>query len=94
MKVKIMQRQVFYKYAEVEVEVPNDWNNKDGVENYYDEHLNDYLHDNENLWDVELYSNLDRADYEEGFGMHESNFTDHTEETEWRFEVNGNGGHL
>jgi hypothetical protein len=26
--------------------------------------------------------------------MHESNFTDHTEESEWRYEVNGNGGHL
>ncbi len=95
MKVKIMQRQVFYKYAEVEIELPNDWNNKDGVENYYDEHLNDYLHDNENLWCGKLHLNLDRAYYEQGFGMHEGNFTDHTEESEWRYELeNGNGGHL
>jgi hypothetical protein len=94
MKVKIMQRQVFYKYAELEIELPNDWNNKDGVEDYYYDHLNDYLHDNENLWCDKLCLNLDKANYEEGFGMHEGNFTDHTEENEWRYEVNGNGGHL
>ena len=27
MKVKIIQRSVYHKIAEVEIEVPNDWNN-------------------------------------------------------------------
>ena len=49
MKVRILQRSVYYKTAELEIEIPNDWNDKDGVENYYDEHINDYLHDNEDL---------------------------------------------
>jgi len=35
MKVKIQQRSVYHKFAEVEIEIPDDWNNKDGVENYY-----------------------------------------------------------
>jgi hypothetical protein len=82
MKVKIMQRQVFYKYAEVEIEVPNDVD------------VQKYIHDNESLWCDKLYENLSESDYEDGFGMHEGNFTDHTEESEWRYEVNGNGGHL
>ena len=32
MKVKIMQRSVYHKYAEVEIEIPNDWNDKNGVD--------------------------------------------------------------
>ena len=94
MKVKIMQRSVYHKYAEVEIEIPNDWNNKDGVENYYDEHINDYLHDNENLWCDELARELSESEYEFGFGMQDC-FTDRSEESEWRYELpNGNGGHL
>ena len=90
-----MQRSVYYKYAEVEIEVPNDWNDKDGVENYYDEHINDYLHDNENLWCDELDKELSESEYEFGFGMHTGHWTDHTEESEWRYELeDGFGGHL
>ena len=95
MKVKIMQRSVYYKYAEVEIEIPNDWNNKDGVENYYDEHLNDYLHDNENLWCYKLQVALDEASLDYGLGMDTANWTDRTEESEWRFEYGDKyGGHL
>ena len=38
MKVKIMQRSVYHKYAEVEIEVPNDIKDKDVLE---------YLQENE-----------------------------------------------
>jgi len=92
MKVKIMQRQVFYKYAEVEINVDD---NK--LKEYTDvgASITDYLFDNEDLFSDKLYKNLSESDYEEGFGMHEGNFTDHTEESEWRYEFeNGNGGHL
>jgi len=88
MKVKIMQRQVFYKYAEVEIELPKEINQDD------DDVVQDYINDNQDLWCDKLYKNLSESDYEEGFGMHKGHFTDHTEENEWRYEVNGIGGHL
>ena len=49
-KVKIQNRSVYHKFAEVEIEIPKDWNDKDGVKDYYDGYLLDYLHDNEDLY--------------------------------------------
>ncbi len=95
MKVKIMQRSVYHKYAEVEIEIPNDWNNKDGIENYYDEHLNDYLHDNEHLYIDKLDTAHAEAQLEFGSGVNDyAGMTDADAELEWRYEVNGQGGHL
>ena len=92
MQVKIMQRQVFYKYAEVEINL-----DEKKLKEYIDvgATLTDYLFDNEDLFCDELARELSESEYEFGFGMHEGNFTDHTEESEWRYELeNGNGGHL
>ena len=95
MKVKIMQRSVYHKYAEVEIEVPNDWNNKDGEENYYDEHLNDYLFDNEDLYTDEIDEKMSKAEYEFGFGLGDG-MDEKDNESEWRYEVvaKQDGGHL
>ena len=95
MKVKVMQRSVYHKYAEIEVEIPNDWNNKDGVENYYDEHLNDYLHDNEHLYVDKIDEEISKAEHEFGLGLGDG-MEDVNEESEWRYEIVGKnyGGHL
>ena len=97
MKVKIQQRNVYHKFAEVEIEIPDDWNNKDGIENYYDEHINDYLHDNEDLWADKVDEAMLKAEIEYGFGIDCHNgMEEYLEETEWRFECEDlkTGGHL
>jgi len=103
MKVKIQQRNVYHKFAEVEIEIPDDWNNKDGIENYYDEHINDYLHDNEDLWADKVDEALSKAPYHYGFGTdsdandhHNSCMVDTDQESEWRYECDElkTGGHL
>ena len=86
MKVKIMQRSVYHKYAEVEVEVP------DGMEC---NDIHEWLHKNENLWCEELATKLSESEYDFGFGMDTGDWTDRTEESEWRFEYGDKyGGHL
>lgn len=86
MKVKIMQRSVYHKYAEVEVEVPNELECND---------IHEWLHNNENLWCDKLQVALDEASLDFGFGMDTGDWTDRNEGTEWRFEYGDKyGGHL
>ena len=96
MKVKIMQRSVYHKYAEVEIEIPNDWNDKDGVENYYDEHINDYLHDNEPLYVDKIDKAISESGFEFGSGVEEYRGMCELEaDSEWRYELEDGGrGHL
>lgn len=96
MKVKILQRSVYYKTAELEIEIPNDWNNKDGVENYYDEHLNDYLYDNEELWVDDIDHKINESEFIFGLGMDSGHWTDDDQDSEWRYECDELkiGGHL
>ncbi len=92
MKVKIMQRSVYHKYAEVEIDV-----DEKKLKEYTDvgASITDYLFDNENLFCDKLQVALDEAPLDCGFGMYTGHWTDHTEESEWRYELpNGNGGHL
>jgi hypothetical protein len=88
MKIKIAQRKVYYKYAEIEIDIPNDIDEYDTQQ---------YLNDNEHLWSDALFDATQKSDYQEGFGLHENGgFTDHTEDVEWLFRRanNGIGGHL
>ena len=94
MKVKIMQRSVYHKYAEVEIEVPNDWkiDTDDGL-NF----LHDYLIDNEDLYTDKIDEKISKAEYEFGFGLDNDKGLDEKDsESEWRFEIVGEqyGGHL
>lgn len=94
MKVKIMQRSVYHKYAEVEIEIDQKDYQKytDADGNLID--LQDYLHEREDLWCDKLQVALDEASLDGGFGMDTGDWTDHTEDCEWRYEANGEGGHL
>tara|TARA_R100001463_G_scaffold81195_1_gene135750 strand:+ start:691 stop:948 length:258 start_codon:yes stop_codon:yes gene_type:complete len=85
MKVKIMQRSVYHKYAEVEVEVPNDV--KD---------LQNYLVCNENLYVDKIDKAMGEANLEYGSGVHDyGGMTDTLAESEWRYESEDkNGGQL
>ena len=84
MKVKIRQRSVYHKIAEVEVEVPKD---VDDVQNW--------LLCNEDKWNDDMQTALDNAEIEFGNGMDYGEWTDRNEESEWRYECpDGFGGHL
>ena len=92
MKVKIQQRSVYHKFAEVEIEIPNDIDELD---------VQEYLNDNENLWVDKVDEAMSKAPYHYGFGTdsdandhHNSYMVDTDQESEWRYEVDGCGGHL
>jgi|TARA_B110000967_G_C18608130_1_gene422653 hypothetical protein len=94
MKIKIQQRSVYHKFAEVEIEIPNDINEDEIV---------DYLHDNENKWTDKIDDQIIFADYEFGFGTdsdanHHNNsfFNEPESESEWRYDCPQlkTGGHL
>ena len=88
MKVKIMQRSVYHKYAEVEVEVPNE---------IKDEDVQDYLNEYSHMYEYEMDSAINDAEYEFGFGLdNDLGLDEKDNESEWRFEIVGKqyGGHL
>lgn len=93
MKVKIQQRSVYHKFAEVEVEVPD---------NVTAESLGDYLIDND-FYSEKMDKAISKADYEFGFGTNSdsnsynnSHFTENESESEWRYDCKQLkvGGHL
>ena len=87
MKVKIMQRSVYHKYAEVEIEIP------DLID--VDEEAQCYLHENEHLFIDKIDKAMSEANFEYGTGVDDyTGMTDTNAESEWRYEVNGKGGHL
>jgi hypothetical protein len=87
MKVKIMQRSVYHKIAEVEIEVPNDIKNED---------VQQYLMDIEEKWVDNIDNKINQTEFVFGNGMEYGDWTDKTEESEWRFDIVGKqyGGHL
>jgi len=86
MKVKIQQRSVYHKFAEVEIDVPKDIKEED---------IQDYLDDNEHLYVDKIDKAISKAKYEYGFGLGDG-MEDEREESEWRYECEKLelGGHL
>ena len=87
-KVKIMQRSVYHKVAEIEVNVPSEVDEFD---------VQEWLNDNEHLWVDEMDNEVSKAEYEFGTGMEtDGSWTDWKEDSEWRYHDidNKNGGHL
>tara|TARA_R100001460_G_scaffold79745_3_gene120700 strand:+ start:515 stop:766 length:252 start_codon:yes stop_codon:yes gene_type:complete len=83
MKVKIMQRSVYHKYAEIEVDVP------DNVD------ARDWLIDNEQDWVDTLDTKINISEFVFGNGMDTYDWTDKDEESEWMYMgEDGIGGHL
>tara|TARA_Y100001972_G_C7642403_1_gene322762 strand:+ start:733 stop:1011 length:279 start_codon:yes stop_codon:yes gene_type:complete len=92
MKVKIINRSVYHKYAEVFIEVPNNIECND---------IHEYLTDNENLYSDKIDQALNNAEYQYGSGLYEYRGMDENTDSEWRFEYEGDkqgvgymGGHL
>jgi len=97
MKVKIQTRQVYHKFAEVEIEIPSDWKDSDGLE------LQDYLIARDDLYTDKIDKAISQAKYEYGFGTdsdanshYNSAMNEPESESEWRYECDElhDGGHL
>jgi len=88
MKVKIQQRQVYHKFAEIEIKIPNDVDEFD---------IQDYVNDNEHLWIDDIENKLNESEFVYGNGLDDYKGMNEPEsETEWRYECDElkTGGHL
>tara|TARA_R100000231_G_scaffold138724_1_gene117806 strand:- start:123 stop:401 length:279 start_codon:yes stop_codon:yes gene_type:complete len=92
MKVKIMQRSVYHKYAEIEVEVPDliiDGENEASCD------VHTWLIDNEQDWVDILDTKINISEFVFGNGMDTYDWTDKDAESEWMYMTeHGIGGHL
>ena len=77
-----MQRSVFYKYAEIEIEVP------EGTD------TEQFLLDNEEVWSHKIDNAMSKAKYHFGNGMHTYDWTDDDMDSECMYMADGMGGHL
>ena len=90
-----MQRSVYHKYAEVEIDI-----DKDDYENYISEFsdgINGYLNYNEDLFIDKIDEAISEANFEYGNGVDDYNgMNEPQSESEWRYECNELkiGGHL
>ena len=87
MKVKILQRSVYYKTAELEIEIPNDIDKFD---------IPEYVNENEDLWVDDIDHKINESEFIFGLGMDSGNWTDKDQDSEWRYECDELkiGGHL
>lgn len=88
MKVKIMQRSVYHKYAEVELEVPHLFG--------CDSEMQEYLQKNEHLYIDKIDKAIDESEFQFGSGIGEyKGMCEPEADSEWRFKLEtGYGGHL
>ena len=94
MKVKIQNRSVYHKFAEVEIEI-----DKVKLKEYTDAGatIQDYLFDYSNLYDDKIDEAMSKAEYEFGSGVDDyRGMVDELDSSEWRFECEElkTGGHL
>ena len=87
MKVTIETRQVYHKYAQVEIEIPNDWKDSDGLE------LQDYLIARDDLYTDKIDKAISEAKYEYGFGTDsDANSQAHARLSQGMTQDDGNAG--
>ena len=82
-----MQRSVYHKYAEIEVDVP------DLIDKRTEVH--EWLLNNEDKWVDALDTKINISEFVFGNGMDTYDWTDKDEESEWMYMgEDGIGGHL
>ena len=94
MKVRIQNRSVYHKFAEVEIDI-----DKKKLKEYTDSGASivDYLFDHSNLYDDKIDQVMSEANFEYGTGVNDYTGMNEPEaESEWRFECDElkMGGHL
>jgi len=101
MKVKIQQRSVYHKFAEVEIEIDDDAYDHWKLDNGKYASIQNFLIENEDLYSDKIDEEMSKASYEFGFGTdsdansHYNSYMNESEsESEWRYQLNDEGGHL
>ena len=101
MKVKIQQRSVYHKFAEVEIEIDKDDFDHWKLDNGKYASIQDFLIENEDLYIDKIDDKMSKASYEFGFGTdsdanchNNSSMNESDQESEWRFKCEKIGGHL
>ncbi len=96
MKVRIQNRSVYHKFAEVEIEIDNDDFEHWKLDNGKYANLQDYLLENEDLYSDKIDEAMSKAEYVHGTGLYDFKGMDDAEtDSEWRYEnERGEGGHL
>lgn len=87
MKVKIQLRSVYHKFAQVEVDVPD---------NLSEDTIAEYLFENEDIYVDKIDEAMDEAPHLYGFGDEYDGMNEMDRESEWRFDCDELeiGGHL
>ncbi len=103
MKIKIIQRSVYHKYAEKEYDIDEKKYLEYIRDNGFDEDgnayhdLQDYILDNEDFWVDDMDHEINKSDFIFGSGVNEyDGMEDSREDSEWRYECEELkiGGHL
>jgi len=96
MKVKILQRSVYYKTAEVEIDINMNLYDHWRLDNGKYADIGDYLIENEDLWSDKIDEAISEEPLGFGFGMDSGDWTDDDQESEFRYECDELkiGGHL
>ena len=86
MKVTVINRSVYHKYAEVDIEVPNDVDD-----------IQQWLIDNEHTYIYEMDKSINESKYQFGSGVNDyDGMNEPLSDSEWRYECIElkTGGHL
>ena len=101
MKVRIQNRSVYHKFAEVEIEIDNDDFEHWKLDNGKYASIQDFLIENEDLYIDKIDDKISKSEYEFGFGTgsdanshYNSCMNEPESESEWRYETEKEGGHL
>jgi len=100
MKVKIQQRSVYHKFAEVEIEIDKkdyqEYIKLNTVKGKQWHDIQDYLIEHEDLYVDKIDEAIDKAEYIHGSGLYDYRGMDDESDSEWRFECEELelGGHL
>ena len=101
MKVKIQNRIVYHKFAEVEIDIDNDTFEHWKLDNGKYASIQDFLIENEELYIDKIDDKISKSEYEFGFGTgsdanshYNSCMNESESESEWRYETEKEGGHL
>ncbi len=97
MKVKIQQRQVYHKFAEIEIEIDEDEFDHYRLDNGKYTSIDEFIIYKEGDWIDDIENKLNDAEFVYGNGIADLKGMNDTEsESEWRYECDELmiGGHL
>ena len=90
MIVKVIQRSVYHKIAEIELEIPKEVLKQKVWFKYGEFNVRDWLLDNEDEWVDKIDHKINETEFVFGNGLdnrYEGAFTNKDEDSEWLYEV-------